>query len=73
MMAEKQPNQQLKQKKKYGYHAKEGEEIKVYFQDGKALKGKLIKVLTYELILEIVREEKPVEVTVFKGAIKYII
>lgn len=63
----------IKQKQQYGYYAKEGEEIKVYFQDGKMLKGKLIKLLTYEIVLEIVRDEEPVEVTVFKGAVKYIV
>ena len=60
-------------KKRYGYHAKEGKEVAVYFIDGKVLKGKLIKVLTYELILEVLKNDEPVEITVFKGAMKYII
>lgn len=61
------------QKRKYGYIHKLGEEIAVYFLEGKVLKGKLLKVFTYELILEVEKEGNPIEVTVFKGAIKYII
>ncbi len=61
------------EKRKYGYIHRIGEEISVYFLDGKVLRGKLLKVFTYEIILEVDREDKPVEVTVFKGAIKYII
>ncbi|UOQ48436.1 hypothetical protein MUN88_20785 [Gracilibacillus caseinilyticus] len=61
------------QKKTYGYTKKVGEEITIYFTDGKALKGKLIKVFQYDIIIEIVKNEEPIEVTVFKGAVKYII
>jgi len=61
------------EKRKYGYIHRIGEEISVYFLDGKVLRGKLLKVFTYEIILEVDREDKSVEVTVFKGAIKYII
>lgn len=60
-------------KRKYGYIHKIGEEISIYFLDGKVLRGKLLKAFTYEIILEIEREGKAIEVTVFKGAIKYII
>lgn len=61
------------EKRKYGYIHRIGEEISVYFLDGKVLRGKLLKVFTYEIILEVEREDKQVEVTVFKGAVKYII
>lgn len=61
------------EKRKYGYIHRIGEEIAVHFLDGKVLRGKLLKVFTYEIILEVEREGKLVEVTVFKGAIKYII
>ncbi|ONK24682.1 hypothetical protein BLX87_03965 [Bacillus sp. VT-16-64] len=65
--------QQKSIRKRYGYAHRIGEEIAIYFLDGKVLKGKLLKAFTYEIILEVEREGKPVEVTVFKGAIKYII
>lgn len=61
------------EKRKYGYIHKIGEEIAIYFLDGKVLRGKLLKVFVYEIILEVERESKLVEVSVFKGAIKYII
>lgn len=61
------------EKRKYGYIHKIGEEIAIYFLDGKVLRGKLLKVFVYEIILEVEREGKKVEVSVFKGAIKYII
>lgn len=60
-------------KKKYGYYHRLGEEIAIYFLDGKVLRGKLLKVFTYEIMIEVEREGKAVEVTVFKGAVKYII
>ncbi len=61
------------EKRKYGYIHKIGEEIAIYFLDGKVLRGKLLKVFVYEIILEIEREGRIVEVSVFKGAVKYII
>lgn len=61
------------EKRKYGYIHKVGEEISIHFLDGKVLRGKLLKVFVYEIILEVKRESKLVEVSVFKGAIKYII
>lgn len=61
------------EKRKYGYIHRLGEEIAIYFLDGKVLRGKLLKVFTYEIIIEVEKDEKAVEVTVFKGAIKYII
>ena len=75
MAEEKKPNKKPGSipKKKYGYHAKEGKEVAVYFVDGKVLKGKLTKILTYELILEVTKNDETVEITVFKGALKYII
>jgi sRNA-binding regulator protein Hfq len=45
----------------------------VYFLDGKTLKGKLLKVFQYEIILEVVKSDEVFEVTVFKGAVKYIV
>lgn len=60
-------------KRRYGYVHRIGEEIAVYFLDGKVLRGKLLKAFTYEIMLEVERDGKPVEVTVFKGAVKYII
>ncbi|KKB33718.1 hypothetical protein QY95_00037 [Bacillus thermotolerans] len=47
--------------------------MSVYFLDGKVLRGKLLKAFTYEIMLEVERDGKQVEVTVFKGAVKYII
>lgn len=61
------------EKKKYGYAYRKGEEIKVYFLDGKALKGKLLKVYQYEIILEVDIQGELKEVTVLKGAVKYIV
>lgn len=60
-------------KRKYGYIHKIGEELTVHFLDGKVLRGKLLKAFTYEIMLEVEREGKVMEVTVFKGAVKYII
>lgn len=65
--------EQQEPKRKYGYVHRKGEDIAVYFLDGKVLRGKLLKVFQYEIILEVEREGKTVEVTVFKGSIKYII
>ncbi len=61
------------EKRNYGYIHKKDEEIAIYFLDGKVLRGKFLKAFTYEIILEVEREGKLVEVTVFKGSIKYII
>ncbi|MYL43890.1 hypothetical protein [Virgibacillus salexigens] len=62
------------QKRKYGYeNNKIGQEISIYFLDGKSLTGKLIKVFQYTIIIEKVIEGKRKEVTVFKGAVKFII
>lgn len=60
-------------KRNYGYQHRIGEEIFIYFLDGKVLRGKLLKVFTYEIMIEVEREGKAVEITVFKGAVKYII
>lgn len=65
--------EQQEAKRKYGYSHKVGEEISIYFLDGKVLRGKLLKVFKYEIIIEVERESKAVEITVFKGAVKYII
>ena len=61
------------EKRRYGYIHKVGEEIAIHFLDGKVLRGKLLKIFVYEIILEVEREGKVVEVSVFKGAVKYII
>ncbi|WP_079524963.1 MULTISPECIES: hypothetical protein [Halobacillus] len=61
------------EKKKYGYIHKIGENISICFLDGKVMKGKLLKVFQYEIILETEKNGEAVEVTVFKGAVKYII
>ncbi len=61
------------EKRKYGYIHKNGEEIAIYFLDGKVLRGKLLKVFVYEIIIEVEKDGKSVEVSVFKGAVKYII
>ena len=58
---------------KYGYAHRIGEDMTVYFLDGKTLKGKLLKVFQYEIILEVVKSDEVFEVPVFKGAVKYIV
>lgn len=65
--------EQKEPKRRYGYMHRIGEELSVYFLDGKVLRGKLLKAFTYEIMLEVERDGKPIEVTVFKGAVKYII
>ena len=65
--------EEVKEKRYYGYSSRKGEEISVYFLDGKMLKGKLLKSFKYEIILEVEKGNKLVEVTIFKAAIKYII
>ena len=49
--------------------ALEGKQITVVFADGKALKGELIGVDTYELFI---RQSNGLEVMISKGAIKYL-
>lgn len=61
-----------KSKKVYGYTTKIGKQVTIHFVDGKKLSGKLLKIYQYEVILEVIKDEEPVEVTVFKGAVKYI-
>ncbi|MFB4166155.1 hypothetical protein ACE1TI_20770 [Alteribacillus sp. JSM 102045] len=62
-----------KNKQVYGYESKIGEEVAIYFLDGKVLRGKLIKVFQYDMLLEVTKEDQPIEVNVFKGSVKYII
>lgn len=45
----------------------------MHFKDGKSLKGKLLKAFTYEIMLEVEVQGEIKEVTIFKGAIKYIV
>ena len=49
--------------------ALEGKQVTVVFADGKALKGELIGVDTYELF---VKQANGLEVMISKGAIKYL-
>ena len=49
--------------------ALEGMQVTVVFADGKALKGELTGVDTYELFI---RQSKGLEVMISKGAIKYL-
>jgi sRNA-binding regulator protein Hfq len=49
--------------------ALEGKEVTVVFADGKALKGELIGVDTYEVFI---RQANGLEVMINKGAIKYV-
>jgi sRNA-binding regulator protein Hfq len=49
--------------------ALEGKQVAVVFADGKALKGELIGVDTYELFI---RQANGLEVMISKGAIKYL-
>jgi sRNA-binding regulator protein Hfq len=49
--------------------ALEGKQITVVFADGKALKGELVGVDTYELFI---KQSKGLEVMISKGAIKYL-
>lgn len=49
--------------------ALEGRQVTVVFADGKALKGELIGVDTYELF---VRQANGLEVMISKGAVKYL-
>jgi sRNA-binding regulator protein Hfq len=49
--------------------ALEGKQITVVFADGKALKGELVGVDTYELFI---KQSKGLEVMIGKGAIKYL-
>lgn len=65
--------EEVQEGRKYGYRHRLGEEIKVHFKDGKSLKGKLLKAFTYEIMLEIEVQGEIKEVTIFKGAIKYIV
>ncbi len=59
--------------RKYGYAHRIGEEMRVYFLDGQSLKGKLLKAFQYEIIFEVPKGDELLEVTVFKGAVKYIV
>ncbi len=47
----------------------EGKQVTVVFADGKAMKGKLTGVDTYELYIE---QSNGLEVMINKGAIKYL-
>ncbi len=49
--------------------ALEGKQVTVVFADGKALKGQLTGVDTYELFI---KQSKGLEVMISKGAIKYL-
>ncbi len=49
--------------------ALEGKQVTVVFADGKALKGELTGVDTYELFI---KQSKGLEVMISKGAIKYL-
>jgi len=53
-----------------GYLASlEGKQVTVVFADGKALKGELVGVDTYELFI---KQANGLEVMISKGAIKYL-
>ena len=66
---------QRKPKRNWGYNqaeylaALEGRQVTVVFADGKALKGELIGVDTYELFI---RQSNGLEVMISKGAVKYL-
>ena len=49
--------------------ALEGKQVTVVFADGKAIKGELIGVDTYELFI---KQSNGLEVMISKGAIKYL-
>jgi sRNA-binding regulator protein Hfq len=49
--------------------ALEGKQVAVVFADGKALKGELVGVDTYEIFI---KQANGLEVMVSKGAIKYV-
>ena len=64
-----------KPKRNWGQHqakylaALEGKQVTVVFADGKALKGELTGVDTYELFI---KQANGLEVMISKGAIKYL-
>lgn len=72
-MTEEKQEKVKKPKKKINSNARlsklQGKEIVVVFTDGKALKGTLIGVATYELF---VRQANGLELNIFKHAIKYL-
>jgi sRNA-binding regulator protein Hfq len=49
--------------------ALEGRQVTVVFADGKAMKGELIGVDTYEIFI---RQSNSLEVMISKGAVKYL-
>ncbi|WP_436884054.1 hypothetical protein [Mammaliicoccus sciuri] len=57
------------EKKKYGFYHRKGENLKIVFKDGKAIKGKLLFTPPYEIIIE---TEDGRELTIFKHAVKYV-
>ncbi len=68
-------NEERKPKRNWGrtqaeyLAALQGKPVKVVFVDGKALRGKLVGVDTYELFIE---QDSGLEVMVVKGAVKYL-
>lgn len=63
----------FKETKTHGYYQKVDQEITVHFLDGKAIKGKLTFIGVYEIFLEVLtKDDAKSEITIFKGAIKYI-
>lgn len=58
----------------HGFYTEVGQEIIVHFIDGKAIKGTLNLIGRYEIFMTIfTKDGKEKEISVFKGAIKYII
>ena len=75
MSNEEKQNKAEKPKRNWGQGqarylaALEGKQVAVVFADGKALKGELVGVDTYEIFI---KQANGLEVMVSKGAIKYL-
>ena len=66
---EKKPKRNWGQNQAEYLAALEGKQVTVVLADGKALKGELTGVDTYELFI---KQSKGLEVMISKGAIKYL-
>jgi sRNA-binding regulator protein Hfq len=66
---EKKPKRNWGQSQAEYLAALEGKQVTVVFMDGKAMKGELTGVDTYELYI---RQSNGLEVMINKGAVKYL-
>jgi len=58
----------------HGFYTQIGKPVSVHFIDGKSLRGTLNLIGRYEIFLNVVNKEgNEQEITIFKGAIKYIV